>query len=264
MSRKGGTSGIITLLSDFGLRDPYVGVMKGVILERHRDACIVDLTHAIAQQDVSEGGFWIEHAHPWFPRGTVHLAVVDPGVGTDRQALAARANGHYFVAPDNGLLGGVLDSASDTEVRRLDLARLELTPMSRIFHGRDVFAPVAALLASGGLPLDAVGPQCPWVPSPRLRPQPSECGVMGSVATVDHFGNLITDLCVDARQISRQTTLRAAGLQLPIFGTFGEAAIGQAFAYRGSFGTWEIAVRNGSAARDLGLGRGASVELRWP
>ena len=261
MIGSGGPSGIITLLTDFGLKDPFVGVMKGVILGRFRNATIVDLTHEIAPQDVSEGGFWLEHAHGWFPRGTVHIAVVDPGVGTERRALAAEVGGHTFVAPDNGLLGGLLERADDAVVRLLDLERLDLVPASRTFHGRDVFAPVGAALAAARWGVKQLGPATSWLPSPRAQPKLVEFGWCGCVATVDHFGNLITDLRTDRVEGSTSPILRAAGQELASFATFAEAAIGQAFAYPGSFGTWEIAVRNGSAARDLGLGRGAPVEL---
>lgn len=255
-------SGVITLLTDFGNRDPYVGVMKGAILARFRGATVVDLTHEIAPQDVAEAGFWMERARHWFPPGTVHVGVVDPGVGTQRLAIAARVDGHYFVGPDNGLFGPTLERTPGGEVRALDLTRLAPAPISNTFHGRDVFAPTAAELASGQWSFEELGPATSFIPAPRNGPESTESGWCGSVATVDHFGNLITDLGAELTAGLSRPVLRVAGLELPILETFGQAAIGQPFAYIGSFATWEIAVRNGSAARDLGLGRGARVELR--
>ncbi len=253
-------SGIITLLTDFGTRDPYVGVMRGVILARFRAATIVDLTHEIAPQDIAEAGFWLSCVYRWFPSGTVHIAVVDPGVGTERSVLVARADDHLFVAPDNGLLGPVLDQAASSEVRALDARRVNLMPLSRTFHGRDVFAPAGAEIAAGRWRLAELGANVASLPAPRSRPGRQSTGWVGSVATVDHFGNLITNLRVEPGA-STKPRLRVAGQELPTLGTYNEAAIGQAFAYAGSFGTWEIAVRNGSASRDLGIGRGAKVEL---
>lgn len=147
-------AGLVSLLTDFGLADPYVGVMHGVIAARAPGVRVVDLGHGVAPQDVRQGGWCLAQAWPYFPAGSVHVAVVDPGVGSARRVLAARQGGHAFLAPDNGLLALVLDEGA--EVRALDVARFALPRVSRTFHGRDVFSPAAAALASG-TPFEELG-----------------------------------------------------------------------------------------------------------
>src|SRR5690606_16440176 len=178
--------GVVSLLTDFGLADPYVGIVKGVIAREAPGVTVIDLTHAVPPQDVELAALWLEQAYGWFPSGTVHLCVVDPGVGTARAALAARAGEHWFVAPDNGVLSAVLGRESSSEVRRIDASALRLTVSSRTFHGRDVFAPVAARLASGALRLAEIGP--PHAPLRLARREPRRDGaeVLGEVIADDH------------------------------------------------------------------------------
>src|SRR2546430_13577877 len=159
MSSFGKPSGVLTITTDFGHQGPFVGVMKGCILTRFPGARIIDLTHEIVVHWPAEAGFWLARAFEYFPTGTVHVAVVDPGVGTSRDILAVHASGHYFLAPDNGLLAPIVNRARDALIVRLgtaELARLGVQRPSATFHGRDIFAPVAAELAAGRCPLQAL------------------------------------------------------------------------------------------------------------
>lgn len=251
-------SGIITLLTDFGLSDPFVGIMKGVILSRFRGASLIDLCHGIPAQSVVDAAFWLERSYPWFPPGTIHVAVVDPGVGSARQILTVRAHGHVFLAPDNGLLAASL-TGQGAEVRSVDADRLGLGAPSATFHGRDVFAPIAADLASGALAFSDVGPPARALPCVLGAARIEAGTVLGTVVTVDRFGNLITNL--------ERATLDAAGVRRVSIGgrdvvlrrTYSDAATGELVALINAFDVLELAVRDGSAERQLGLGRGAPV-----
>lgn len=255
-------SGLVTLLTDFGTRDPFVGVMKGVLLTLEPRLRIVDLTHEVPPQRVEAGAFWLTRSYRYFPAGTVHVAVVDPGVGTSRRALVVEAAGHYFVGPDNGVLSDLLTHARavhgiDTaRVQRELASRLPLaTPHSATFHGRDVFAPAAASIARGGRLADVgsalAGP--PPVVLPAATPR---------VEIVDHFGNLITN--VDWLRQDGDPGVEIEGRRLRWVHTYGDAAPGECVALLGSFGTIEIAVRDGSAARELQVGLGTPVFVRSP
>ena len=188
---------IITFTSDFGMRDWFVGVVHGVILERCPDARIADLSHAIDPGDVASAAFVLEAAAPDFPAGTVHLAVVDPGVGTARRALVVAAHGHVFVGPDNGVLEWALMDPRAVAYA-LEESKFFRHPVSRTFHGRDVFAPVAAHVALG-VPLDKLGPR---VSDPvrlaRPRFQHRDGGILGRVAYIDHFGNALTTITTES------------------------------------------------------------------
>jgi S-adenosyl-L-methionine hydrolase (adenosine-forming) len=256
-----GRSRLITLLTDFGLSDPFVGIMKGVIWSVFPGAQIVDLCHGIQPQAVAEAAFWLERSYVWFPPGSVHVAVVDPTVGSTRRIVALASRGHTFLAPDNGLLARSLLGAADARAYALDLARLGMSPASATFHGRDVFAPVAARLASGALALEALGD--PLTPQPCVLEEPQECAehVAGVVVTVDRFGNLITNL--DATLLERTNARRVTlgGRDIPILRTYADAAPGELLAVVNAFGVIEVAEREGNAERRLGLGRGTPVEL---
>lgn len=254
------TAKLITLLTDFGLEDPYVGVMKGVLLRECPEAQLIDLTHAIAAGDCVAAGFWLERVFSWFPAGTVHLVVVDPGVGTARQALLLAAHGHYFVGPDNGILSGLMASDVKAELRAIDGARLGLALPSRTFHGRDLFAPVAARIAHGSLQCAQVGPLCEARSAPLVpRPNQSAAGWSGQILVVDRFGNLISNLVAPPARESFE--IQIAGRTLPIVQTYGEGAKSQLVALVGSFGTLEVAQRDGHAARALGVDVGTPLEL---
>lgn len=252
------TGGVVTLLTDFGAKDPFVGQMKGVILARHRGATLIDLAHGVSPQDVVEGAFWIERSFAWFPPGTVHVCVVDPGVGGARAAVAIHARDHYFVGPDNGLLAGV---ARGGVVREIDLGAIGVCAPSRTFHGRDVFAPAAAELARGR-PFAEIGPERPLtVGAPLPPPRRRADGVAGVVVSVDRFGNVITNI---GRELLPPGALevRAGDAVLPLLGTYADAAPGADLALVSSYETVEIARRDGDAAAALGLARGDEILVR--
>ena len=251
---------IITLLTDFSTRDPFVGVMKGVVLARFADARIVDLTHEVPAQDIAFAAFWLERSLRWFPPGSVHVVVVDPGVGTDRRALVARAGDQYLVGPDNGVLAEALERARDAEVFALDAGKLGLVTHGRTFHGRDVFAPVAAELAAGRYALSDLGSSiADFSPSPLPRPRAKPGAVEGEVVVVDRFGNLMTN--IEAELVSRVSRPRVeiAGEALALVGTYADIGPGQVAALIDSFDVLEIAERDGSASRRLRAQRGARV-----
>ncbi len=257
-------SGIVTLLTDFGTREPFVGVMKGVVLSRGPRLSLVDLTHAIEPQRVADAAFWLAQAFAWFPAGTVHVAVGDPGGGTERRAVVAEADEHWFVAPDNGLLEVVARRAERLVARAIDAERLGIRPPSRTFHGRDVFAPVGGLLAAGALAFEDVGPPCELLPTANVpEPELAANGAQGAVIVIDRFGNLITNLV--AARLPEAVSLRVAvnGRELPVVQTYAEAAPGALSAVVGSCGSLEVFARDGSAARALSAGRGTPVRVTW-
>ncbi len=260
---------VVTLVTDFGTQDGYVGEMKGVLADRAPEAPVVDITHDVPPGDVLAGGWVLARIWSRFPPGTVHLVVVDPGVGSDRRALALCAGSRWFVGPDNGLLTrvleGVVPSGGPPEgpvtARFLDPASIGLEPLSDTFHGRDLFAPAAAHLAAGGPP-EAVGPEAPvdrLVRHPLSRPRRSGGGVKGVVEHVDRFGNLITNVPVD--WLPEALRVRVGNSEVRHPGrSFADVAPGEAVLIRGSAGTLEVCLRDGRADVALGVGRGDPVE----
>jgi S-adenosylmethionine hydrolase len=246
---------IVTLLTDFGTTDGYVGELKGVLATGAAGVAIVDVAHDIAPHDVD--GARLALARYWrrFPEGTVHLAVVDPGVGGARAALAVESEGRFLVGPDNGVLSPALLHAGARCVS------LEITNSAApTFHGRDVFAPAAAELAQG-IALDALGE--PWM-TPEIRRTPEavrrdDGAVMGIVISIDRFGNAVTNLVA-----RRGGTIDLAGRAIPLRRTYTDAAPGELVALIGSSGLVEVALREGSAAAELGLRRGTAVVLVPP
>jgi S-adenosylmethionine hydrolase len=253
---------VITLTTDFGHQGPYVAVMKGVILSRHPAARIVDLTHDIPPHWPAEAGFWLARAFRYFPEGSIHVAVVDPGVGTGRSILAAEHAGHRFLAPDNGLLDPVIGPRPERCFRLAEdwRRRQDWPNPSSTFHGRDIFAPLAAALAAGTVDIAHVGPPVTEI-APALLDEPvaGENEVRGTVVALDHFGNLITNIDGAMLERFRKPEVLAAGRRLPLLRTYGDRRPGDFLALVGSFGVLEIARAEGSAAAALGLSRGAPV-----
>jgi S-adenosylmethionine hydrolase len=258
--------GIVTLTSDFGLRDPFVGVMKGRILARHPAARIIDLTHDLLAHWPAEAGFWLSRSYEWFPPGTVHVAVVDPGVGTARDIVLIASRGHLLLAPDNGLLAPIRHADVSAVVWRVTaegMNRCGIRRANASFHGRDVFAPLAAELAAGRVgPADIGVVISDLVPSWLDDPVVSAERISGTVVTIDHFGNLITN--IDARMLVgyREPLVHAGHAVLPLRRTYADCTPGSVLALVNSFGVVEIAVAEGRAVEVLGLSRGAPVVVR--
>jgi hypothetical protein len=275
---------LITLTTDFGLADAYVGSMKGVILSIVPDARLVDVTHQIAPQDVRQTAYVLYTLYRFFPPRTVHLVVVDPGVGGARRAIALRTPQGAFVGPDNGVFSYVIADQPVETMVELTNPRYRRARVSQTFHGRDIFAPAAAHLAAGA-PIDQFGPSVAdpvTLPLPRLRVSPS--GVSGEVLHIDHFGNVVTSIGrlvweeeglalkpafgeADIEPIrfpARKASIMAGDQEMQgVRRTYAEVAPGDALALVGSAGHLEIAVREGNGARELGLQPGDPVELRW-
>jgi S-adenosylmethionine hydrolase len=252
---------LVALLTDFGTRDWYVAALKGVLLSRAPGVRIVDITNEIPPQDIRSGAFVLASAVPWFPRGTVFLAVVDPGVGGRRALLAAQADGRYFVGPDNGLLAVSLARAQRRRIVRLTDRRYWLASVSRTFHGRDILAPVAAYLARGGR-LGRLGPSCRAVtplpvPAVRRRGRTQQ----GAVIHIDGFGNLITNLPAERLADRRPPVLWYRGRRVPVVSSYADGRAGQLVAVAGSAGFVELAIRERSAARHFRARRGDRVIL---
>jgi len=283
---------IITLTTDFGTADGYVGTMKGVVLDIVPGARLVDISHEIAPQDVRQTAYVLYTAAPFFPRHTVHLVVVDPGVGSARRPIALRTPMGTFVGPDNGVFSYVMACEPVEALVELADLRYRLPRVSHTFHGRDVFAPAAAHLAAG-VPITALGPPVRdpvTFPPPRLEIAPG--GITGEVLHTDHFGNVITsigELVWRRDELLLEPAFRKAGGRgqeaggvgpvwfrpaeatvvvsgqeiAGVYHTYAEVGPGEVLALVGSEGHLEIAVREGSAARRLGLRPGDPIVLRW-
>ena len=256
---------ILTLTSDFGRDGPYVAAMKGVALGLVPDVQIVDVSHSIAPQNVLEGAFVLAGLADSFPSGTVHLAVVDPGVGTERRLLAVSVADQWFVAPDNGLLSGVVRGREVVGIWEITNQALWRSRVSSTFHGRDIMAPSAAHLMLGRCP-DELGPRRQKLISlANFEPRVDDHGIVGEVIYRDAFGNLITNVAA-----SRLTESTASSWSIEIAGetiegvirTYGEKPPGTVVAVAGSSGWIEIAVVNGDAARSLIAGPGMTVWFR--
>jgi S-adenosylmethionine hydrolase len=259
---------IITLSTDFGWEDGYIGVMKGVILTINPDCRIVDLAHHIPPHDVMEAAFVLGQTYSFFPPGTIHVAVVDPGVGGARKPLVVEAGDYLFVGPDNGCFTLVLKQ--EKEVRAYELAeeRFRLPRVSQTFHGRDIFAPAAAHLSLGIAP-EEMGPAVDIhelttiaIPKPVL----DEKGILGEVIRVDHFGNLITNISQEALGAfapDGTIELEIKGEKIKgLKSSYEEGGAGEIIALWGSAGFIEIALKQGNLHRERGWGRGENVWIR--
>ncbi|HEY6484281.1 MAG TPA: SAM-dependent chlorinase/fluorinase [Steroidobacteraceae bacterium] len=259
-------SGVITITTDFGHQGPFVGVIKGAILSRFAQARIIDLTHEILVHWPAEAGFWLARAFQYFPAGTIHVAVVDPGVGTSRDIIAVVAREHVFLAPDNGLLAPIVSRHSGASIIRLEMSALTSLGLQRpsaTFHGRDIFAPVAAELAAGRCTAADLGPLTEaivpaWVDEPTV----DATGISGVVITIDHFGNLISNIDGTLLGRFRQPLVQAGNHTFSLLRTYGDVRPGEYLALVNSFGVLEIARAEQSAAESLSLSRGAPIHVR--
>ena len=256
---------VITLMTDFGTSDHYVGVMKGVILNINPQVQIVDVTHAIPPQDVSGAAFLIDSAYRYFPTGTIHVIVVDPGVGSERRAIVCQTETAYFVCPDNGILTHILRDEERIHTVAVENSAYFLSQVSNTFHGRDIFAPVAAHL-SRGVPIDKLGsPVAQPVQLPIPKPQLTDKAIIGQVIWIDSFGNLVTNISHEILQVLEgrdNVVIHAGSAEIDHLNrSYTESAVGEALAIVGSFNRLEISINQGNAAQVLGLKRGDTITI---
>lgn len=258
---------VLTLLTDFGLSDSYVAVMKGTIAQINPHLLVIDITHHIPPQEVTAARFQLMNAYPYFPTGTVHVAVVDPGVGSTRRAIAVQLESGYLVAPDNGLLSGVLDQyAAIAAVELTNPHYWRVSSPSHTFHGRDIFAPVGAHLTRG-VPLQALGTEIDLstivqlpIPSPQFRQQDQSRVIEGCIQAIDHFGNLITNV-LGSEVAGKRWKVRVADFTCAGKTTYSDVERGEMMALVGSHGWVEIAANHASAQARLRLAWGSSVQV---
>jgi S-adenosyl-L-methionine hydrolase (adenosine-forming) len=256
------TRPIITLLTDFGSTDPFVGVMKGVISGICPEAVTIDLSHEVQAFEVAQGGFLLAQSWQYFPKGTIHVAVVDPGVGSNRRPIVVEADGQLLVGPDNGLFSMIFD-AGPHKVRHITAERYFRKPVSMTFHGRDIFAPVAAHLAMGAKPAKLGKTIADYTKLEFFRPiRTAKRAWTGTVLHIDRFGNIVTNFQAEAFaastfevRVGLRTVERTAS-------HYSEVPFGELFLITGSSGFLEISVNQASAAKLLGVGIGAPLELR--
>jgi S-adenosylmethionine hydrolase len=253
---------ILTLTTDFGLADQFVGVMKGVILSICPQAQIVDISHGVAPFAIAEGAYLIAQAYPYFSKNTVHVVVVDPGVGTARRPILVEAAGQYFVAPDNGVLE-MIYSREKHQVRAITHSRIFLQPVSQTFHGRDIFAPAAAHLAAGTTPAKMGAKIIDYARPPFATPRRvGRNRWSGFVLHIDRFGNLVTNLQASDFPNLKRFVIEIGGKRVASRArTFAEGRPGELFVIAGSTGYLEIAVNQGSAANLVECQPGSSLEI---
>jgi S-adenosylmethionine hydrolase len=256
---------IVTLTTDFGLGGPYVAALKGVLLDLAPGVQLVDVCHTISPQNVLEGGFVLASIIDAFPGGTVHLAVVDPGVGTERRLIAVAVAEQWLVLPDNGLITGVVRARTPRGTWEITNPALRRAVVSDTFHGRDILAPAAAHLLRGGDPAELGPPRSRFITLRNFEPNADERGFVGEVIFRDAFGNLITNVNADhLAGVPRDSwQIEIAGVRIDgIMRTYGERPAGTLVALVGSSGWVEVAVVNGDAARQLTAGSGTTVWFR--
>jgi len=252
---------ILTLTTDFGLSDHYVGSMKGVILGICPRAQIIDISHQVNAYAIAEGGFTIAQAYRYFPRGTVHVVVVDPGVGSPRRPILVEAAGQYFVAPDNGVLGMIF-AREKHRVRVISNTRYFRHPVSQTFHGRDIFAPVAAHVAAGVAP-SRIGKIIPDYVRPAFE-RPSQTGPRswaGQILKVDHFGNIVTNFAADDFPALEELAIGGARARR-LVRSYEEARARELVVIAGSSGYLEVSMKQGSAAKKIGCRSGGACRIR--
>ncbi len=265
----------IAFISDFGTRDSYAGTVKGVIATINPSARIIDITHGIPPHDIMAGALTLGATYRYFPKGTIFLAVVDPGVGSDRKAMIASAGDYLFVMPDNGLLTGLVKSGrpirkNDLSCRQIENPALILETASSTFHARDIFGPAAAHLSLGTRPEDFGKVIKKPVELNWPEPVAGRDGISGEIIYIDTFGNLVTNIPSSAVTILGQNaeclciTEDRRKITLPVLESYSDVPNGAGLCLEGSFGFMEVAVNRGSAARLLGMGPGARIEIRLP
>ncbi len=256
---------IVTFLTDFGLDDTFVGQMKAVVLSASPHASLVDLTHAVPPQSILTGAIHLRSAWHWFPEGTIHVVVVDPGVGTNRRAICIRHRGHVFLAPDNGILSGAFGDDTPETAVKLELSNVAEGEVSRTFHGRDVFARAAGRLASGAT-LASLGREFDPAEVMRLdvpKPMVSRLSISGEILYVDRWGNAVTNIsAADLGTNSLEWSIRCGAFAVErICSTYADVPEGDPLAAVSSMDTVEMAIRNGSAAARYDLEQGMAVEM---
>jgi S-adenosylmethionine hydrolase len=263
---------VISLMTDFGIKDGTVGVMKGVIWSICPEAQISDLSHMIPAQNIAEAGYILARSAPYYPAGSIHVVVVDPGVGTKRRPMAANIGDRFFVGPDNGIITAWLEraEASGGQVKCVELNRSDywLPKISHVFHGRDIFSPVAAHLANG-TSIDELGTTFDDPVRIELRkPQQTGSGWRGEIIHIDHFGNISSNIREEhlgsSLEHNEAITVRLNGLLIQgLVNTFGERAVGELIALLGSTGNLGISVVNGNAAAKLGVKIGDELHVDY-
>ena len=260
---------IITLTTDFGTNDHFVGTIKGVILEIAPEACVVDISHAVQPFDILDGSLTLAQAYSYFPSGTVHMVIVDPGVGTARRPILMTGDRHQFVAPDNGVLSLIYDREERISVRHITASHYFLPSPSNTFHARDIFGPVAAYLAKGIDPTRFGDEITDYVRFAAPRPKPiDEHTLRGVVLKVDRFGNLVTNITPqDAPRLFEpmppafQIAVGTKGQVTRMCSNYAEGGPGEVFGILGSMGFLEIATYRGSAHHLLSAGKGSEVNV---
>lgn len=259
-------NGIISLTTDFGAREPFVGIMKGVMLGHAPHLRFIDMAHEVSAFQPVEAGFWLAHAIRYFPAGTLHLAVVDPGVGTPRALIVALSRDQALLAPDNGLLAPLAARGKIDRVIKVDNTRLVkygVSDVSATFHGRDVFAPLAAAIAANRCdPMD-LGPEVTSIEQGgwAATGERQDGGIEGVVVVVDRFGNLISNIESSAVVALNLPTVLIGGLRLPLKRTYGDARAGEYLGVINSFDVLEVAQSRGNAAQGLKLAVGAPISV---
>ncbi|MDZ7723965.1 MAG: SAM-dependent chlorinase/fluorinase [candidate division KSB1 bacterium] len=252
----------VTLLTDFGDQDAYVGILKGVISTINPGVRMIDITHRIQQGDIRSASFVINQAHSFFPEGTVHLMVVDPGVGTDRRPIAVRADSQFWVAPDNGVLAHVYRLYPNAEVIHLDRSEFRLKTVSNTFHGRDIFAPAAAWLSNGVDFLSMGTRVSDFDRGYAPKPQCTDDSIRGEIIYIDHFGNCVSNLPGTWLKDKPLDCVQMQALRWNrLDQTYGHVSSGESLVLIGSHKNLEIAVCNGNAARRLNVHMGDQVNV---
>lgn len=258
-------SGVITLLTDFGYKDHYVGAMKGVILNINPEVTIVDISHGISPHKVLEGAIMLSHCYAYFPHGTIHVAVVDPGVGSERKAILVAGKDYLFVGPDNGIFGLVYNQLQDFNVFQLTKSRFFLKSISNTFHGRDIFAPIAAFLSKGVSPSEIGQAIKNYTTLSIPAPSFDKNRIIGNVIYIDGFGNLITNISklhLKGMGTHDQMRVKIGGRIInKISEHYQGVERGELLALVGSSGLLEISIREGNACKTLGVKEGDEIVI---